>query len=86
MWKGAKKFNFVLLIDLFLGGESDVKFNVKAYQLLLDMKSMCEMKKPGVSFKQDFELHPFFKNFILDELGHKYCVYKSWVVLTYEPN
>ncbi|WJX90112.1 hypothetical protein P8452_72043 [Trifolium repens] len=30
------------------GGESDVKFNVKAYQLLLDMKSMCEMKKPGV--------------------------------------
>jgi hypothetical protein len=60
MWKGAKKFNFVLLIDLFLGGESDVKFNVKAYQLLLDMKSMCEMKKPGVSFKQDFELHPIF--------------------------
>ncbi|KEH32049.1 putative rossmann-like alpha/beta/alpha sandwich protein [Medicago truncatula] len=30
------------------GDESDVKFNLKAYQLLLDMKSMCEMKKLGV--------------------------------------
>ncbi|KAK7292151.1 hypothetical protein RIF29_07879 [Crotalaria pallida] len=30
------------------GGESPGKFNLKAYQLLLDMKSMCEKKKPGV--------------------------------------
>ncbi|KAL5183172.1 hypothetical protein HKD37_17G047126 [Glycine soja] len=30
------------------GTESGSKFNVKTYQLLLDMKSMCEMKKPGV--------------------------------------
>ncbi|KAK7330267.1 hypothetical protein VNO77_24456 [Canavalia gladiata] len=30
------------------GAECGAKFNVKAYQLLLDMKSMCEMKKPGV--------------------------------------
>ncbi|OIW19676.1 hypothetical protein TanjilG_18486 [Lupinus angustifolius] len=30
------------------GGESPGKFNLKAYQLLLDMKSMCETKKPGV--------------------------------------
>ncbi|CAI8583643.1 unnamed protein product [Vicia faba] len=30
------------------GGESNAKFNVKAYQLLLDMKNICEMKKFGV--------------------------------------
>ncbi|KAK7388842.1 hypothetical protein VNO78_23669 [Psophocarpus tetragonolobus] len=30
------------------GTESGGKFNVKAYELLLDMKSMCEVKKPGV--------------------------------------
>ncbi|TKY54998.1 hypothetical protein E2542_SST19412 [Spatholobus suberectus] len=30
------------------GTESGEKFNVKAYQLLLDMKSVCEMKRPGV--------------------------------------
>ncbi|KAL2338236.1 hypothetical protein Fmac_012682 [Flemingia macrophylla] len=30
------------------GTESGVMFNVKAYQLLLDMKSVCEMKRPGV--------------------------------------
>ncbi|KAK7265886.1 hypothetical protein RJT34_33511 [Clitoria ternatea] len=30
------------------GAESGVTFNAKAYQLLADMKSMCEMKKPGV--------------------------------------
>ncbi|XP_004508657.1 uncharacterized protein [Cicer arietinum] len=30
------------------GSETDAKFNVKAYQLLLDMKNMCETKKPGV--------------------------------------
>jgi len=29
--------------------ESGGKFNVKAYQLLLDMKSMCERKRAGVS-------------------------------------
>ncbi|KAJ1388549.1 UspA [Sesbania bispinosa] len=28
--------------------ESAGKFNLKAYQLLLDMKSMCELKRPGV--------------------------------------
>ncbi|CAL0307171.1 unnamed protein product [Lupinus luteus] len=30
------------------GRESPRKFNLKAYNLLLDMKSMCETKKPGV--------------------------------------
>ncbi|RDX62230.1 hypothetical protein CR513_59456, partial [Mucuna pruriens] len=30
------------------GRESGAKFNVKGYQLLVDMKSMCEMKRPGV--------------------------------------
>ncbi|KAL9326336.1 hypothetical protein ACSQ67_006981 [Phaseolus vulgaris] len=30
------------------GKESGAKFNVKAYQLLLDMKSVCERKRPGV--------------------------------------
>ncbi|XP_061355324.1 uncharacterized protein LOC133299839 [Gastrolobium bilobum] len=30
------------------GAESDGKFNLKAYQLLFDMKSMCEKKRPGV--------------------------------------
>ncbi|XP_027333616.1 uncharacterized protein LOC113848348 [Abrus precatorius] len=30
------------------GAERATKFNVKAYQLLLDMKSMCETKRPGV--------------------------------------
>lgn len=34
---------------MFTDGESNGKFNLKAYQLLLDMKTMCEMKKPGVS-------------------------------------
>ncbi|OIW18532.1 hypothetical protein TanjilG_13284 [Lupinus angustifolius] len=30
------------------GGESPRKFNLKAYNLLLDMKNICETKKPGV--------------------------------------
>ncbi|XP_020228277.1 uncharacterized protein LOC109809391 [Cajanus cajan] len=30
------------------GTECGAKFNVKAYQVLLDMKSMCETKRPGV--------------------------------------
>ena len=45
-------FNYVV----FAATEASEKFNLKAYQLLLDMKSMCETKRPGVSFKQFYAL------------------------------
>lgn len=40
------KFKYVLVA----GAESSEKFNLKAYQLLVDKKNMCEMKRPGVNF------------------------------------
>lgn len=49
----------------------DEKLDMKAYELLLSMKNMCQMRRPGVSFCHVFhfflsQLTPEMKGIVLD--------------------